>query len=101
MHAAERQRFTRGRLISCVEQVGMRVERCSYANSLLMPIALFKFRVWEPLTGAEPASGVLPVAPWLDRTLHAALQVESRCLGLNMNLPIGQSLLLVARREGR
>lgn len=101
MHAAERQRFTRGRLIQAAQQAGFQVLRTTYANSLLMPVALFKFRVWEPLTGAQPASGVLPVAPWLDRSLHAALQLEARAVGLNMNLPIGQSLLLVARRAAR
>ena len=101
MHAAERQRFTRRRLIQAAQEAGFHVLRTSYANSLLMPVALFKFRVWEPLTNAEPESGVLPVSPWLDKTLHAALALESRCIGLNMNLPIGQSLILVARRAAR
>ena len=101
MHAAERQRFTRGRLIQAAEEAGFAVLRTSYANSLLMPVALLKFRVWEPLFDSEPESGVLPVSPWLDKTLHAALALESRCIGLNMNLPIGQSLVLVGRRRDR
>ena len=46
--------------------------RCSYANSLLMPVALAKFRLWEPLMRKAPASGVQPVAPWLDRILLRA-----------------------------
>ena len=29
---------------------GTRVLRCTYANSLLLPVALMKFRLWEPLT---------------------------------------------------
>lgn len=98
MHAAERQRFTKARLIRCVEQAGLRVLRCSYANSLLMPVALFKFRVWEPLTNAPPASGVTPVAPWLDRLLNGALQTEAALVGAGVNLPLGQSLVLVARK---
>jgi len=46
---------------------GVRVLRCSYVNSLLLPVALVKFRVWEPLLRKPPASGVEPVAPWLDK----------------------------------
>ena len=34
---------------------GIRVLRCTYVNSLLLPVALSKFRVWEPLTA--PAAG--------------------------------------------
>jgi ubiquinone/menaquinone biosynthesis C-methylase UbiE len=97
-HAAERQRFTRSRLLRSVEAAGLRPLRSTYANSLLLPIALFKFRVWEPLTNAPPASGVTPVAPWLDRLLNTALETEARLIGAGLNLPLGQSLLLVARR---
>ena len=73
----ERQRFTRARLTALCESAGIRVLRCTYANSLLMPVALAKFRVWEPLTRQAPASGVEPVAPWLDRILYGALAAGS------------------------
>jgi len=97
-HAAERQRFTRARLKKAVAAAGLETLRCTYANSLLMPIALFKFRVWEPLTNAPPSSGVLPVAPWLDGTLHAALAAEAQLIGAGLGLPLGQSLVLAARK---
>src|SRR5437667_70849 len=82
----ERQRFTRGRLMALFAGAGIRVLRCSYANSLLMPVALAKFRLWEPLTGTPAASGVQPVAPWLDDLLHVALAAEARWLGAGYNL---------------
>jgi SAM-dependent methyltransferase len=96
--AHERQRFTRARLRALAQQAGLRVLRCSYANALLAPIALAKFRVWEPLTGQAPASGVVPVSGWLDRALHAPLAAESKWLGGGRNLPFGQSLILIADR---
>ena len=34
---------------------GIRVLRCTYANSLLLPVALAKFRLWEPLMRQAPA----------------------------------------------
>jgi SAM-dependent methyltransferase len=98
MHASERQRFTQSRLISSAQEAGLKVLRCTYANSLLMPVALFKFRVWEPLTNAAPSSGVMPVAPWLDRCLYSALAIESKAVAAGLRFPLGQSLLMVARK---
>lgn len=97
--AMERQRFTRSRLIQLAEKTGFRVLRCTYANSLLLPVALLKFRVVEPLFGGEPESGVQPVAPWLDALLHAPLKAESKILPAGVNLPLGQSLILLAERR--
>jgi SAM-dependent methyltransferase len=96
--AGERQRFTRRRLIRAFEDAGVRVLRCTYANTLLLPVALAKFRLWEPLLRRPPASGVEPVAPWLDRVLYIPLAVESAWLGAGGRLPLGQSLVLIGEK---
>lgn len=93
----ERQRFTRARLRRAVEQRGFRVLRCTYANALLVPVALARFRIWEPLLRKPPSSGTQPVAPWLDRLLYSALALEARWIGAGLNFPAGQSLILVAK----
>jgi len=97
--AFERQRFTRRRLMELFAGSGIRVLRCSYLNTLLMPIALLKFRVWEPLLRKAPESGVQAVAPWLDRLLFAPLAVEAAYLGAGKDLPAGQSLLLIGEKK--
>ncbi|MCA2971636.1 MAG: class I SAM-dependent methyltransferase [Acidobacteriaceae bacterium] len=97
--AHERQRFTKSRLLDLAERNGFRPLRCTYANSLLLPVALLKFRVVEPLFGGEPSSGVEPVAPWLDRLLYAPLAAEAAMISRGLNLPIGQSLILLAERR--
>jgi SAM-dependent methyltransferase len=94
----ERQRFTRRRLAAAVEAHGLEVLRMTYANSLLMPVALVRFRIWEPLMGSEPASGTAPVAKWLDRLLYLPLAIESWWLGLGRNFPAGQSLIVIAAK---
>lgn len=97
--ALERQRFTRRRLIQLAETTGFKVLRCTYANSLLLPVALLKFRLLEPLLGRQPESGVQPVPPWLDNLLYAPLKAESKLLPAGVNLPLGQSLILLAERR--
>lgn len=96
--AHERQRFTRSRLVKLLRDHQFKVLRCTYANSLLLPVAFAKFRIWEPLTGADPASGVTPVAGWLDRALSIPLSIEARWIGLGANLPAGQSLIVIAEK---
>jgi SAM-dependent methyltransferase len=98
--AYERQRFTRRRLTELFESAGLRVLRCTYANALLMPVALAKFRAWEPLLSAPASTGLEPVAPWLDRLLYAPLAVEAAWIGAGGNFPVGQSLLLVGEKSG-
>jgi len=97
--AHERQRFTKSRLLALAERHGFRTLRCTYANSLLLPVALFKFRVVEPLLGGQASSGVEPVAPWLDRLLYAPLAAEAALLAGGVNLPLGQSLILLAEKS--
>jgi SAM-dependent methyltransferase len=96
--AHERQRFTRSRLIRTAQAQGLRVLRCTYANSLLAPVAFAKFRIVEPLTRSAPQSGVGHVSPWLDRLLYAPLDLESKWIGSGRDFPLGQSLILLAER---
>jgi SAM-dependent methyltransferase len=96
--AHERQRFTRQRLMGLFAGAGIRVLDCTYVNSLLLPAALLKFRVWEPLTNQPPDSGVHLVAPWLDSLLYAPLAMEAAWVGGGRNFPIGQSLVLIGER---
>lgn len=96
--AFERQRFTRSRLLDMVTSSGIRVTRCTYANSLLLPVALAKFRLVEPLLPGPATSGVEPVAGWLDRTLYAPLALEAKWIARGRNFPLGQSLLLIGEK---
>jgi SAM-dependent methyltransferase len=96
--AFERQRFTRRRLMDLVSGAGVRVLRCTYANSLLVPVALAKFRIWEPLMRRPASSGVTPMAPWLDHALYAPLALETAWIGAGHGLPVGQSLILIGEK---
>ena len=94
----EFQRFRRRQLTRAVAAVGLRVLRCTYANCLLVPIALVKFRIWEPLLRKPVASGIEDLAPWMDRLLYTPLALESRWLGAGGSLPVGQSVILFGEK---
>jgi len=94
----ERQRFTPGRLRNLAAGAGLKIERLTFANCLLSLLALAKFRIWEPLIRARPASGLKPLPAPIDRLFYAALHLESLLIGAGWRLPFGQSLYLVARK---
>ena len=96
--AHEVQRFTRKRLEASVTRAGVRVLRCTYANALLMPVSFTKFRIVEPLLRQPAASGVEPVAPWLDRALYRALRAEAAWIGAGHDFAAGQSLVLIGEK---
>jgi SAM-dependent methyltransferase len=96
--ALERQRFTRRRLTRLFEDAGFRIVRCTYLNSLLMPVALAKFRLWEPLQPGPASTGVEQVAPWMNRLLGIPLSIEAAWIGCGGSFPAGQSLLLVGEK---
>ncbi|MGA7238354.1 MAG: methyltransferase domain-containing protein [Bryobacteraceae bacterium] len=94
----ERQRYTRPQLRRLVEDAGFRILRATYANTLLSPIALLKFRLVEPLQSKRAESGIQPEPQWLDRALYGALAAEAAWLRAGFRLPFGQSLLLIGER---
>ncbi len=94
----EQQRLSRRRLVTVIHKAGIRVLRCTYANTLLLPVALAKFRIWEPLAGGPPRSGVHPLPGWIDELLYGCLKAESSWLGQGWNLPAGQSLILIGEK---
>jgi hypothetical protein len=94
----ERQRYTRPQLRGLVEEAGFRVLRATYANTLLSPVALLKFRLVEPLQSKHAESGIQPEPWWLDRALYSLLAAEAAWLRAGFGLPFGQSLLLIGER---
>jgi len=94
----EHQRYSARQLRRLAEQANMRLKRMTYANCLLSPVALVKFRIWEPLTRAQPRSGLRPL-PWgIEGLARWALHLEAEWIRRGRNLPAGLSLLLLAEK---
>ncbi len=96
--AHERQRFTRPRIVEAVGGAGFEVLDSSYANSLLLPVAWFKFRIWEELTQQEAQSGVEVPNALLNHMLTCPLAFESFWLRRGGRFALGQSILVLATK---
>jgi 2-polyprenyl-3-methyl-5-hydroxy-6-metoxy-1,4-benzoquinol methylase len=95
----EQQRFTRARLLRIIRAAGLEVLRSTYVNSLLLPAAVAKFRIWEPLTRQAPSTGVTMPTPLLNRLLYAPLALEAKAVAAGLNFPLGQTVIVVARKR--
>jgi SAM-dependent methyltransferase len=95
----EVRRYTPKRLKAVLVEAGFVVERMTFANMATFPMAL-AVRLFERITGrADTASDAdlqVPARP-VNAVLNAALALENRILRV-VNLPIGSSLLCVARK---
>jgi SAM-dependent methyltransferase len=96
-----RRRYRRTRLVAAVAAAGLAVERLSYVNCLLFPVALgtrLAKRGVAALRGARaPRAEIYDLPAWANRGLRALLGAE-RALLRRVDLPVGVSLLCLARK---
>ncbi len=92
------RRFTTTDLSRSLRETGFAVERLTYANTILFPLALAK-RLLEPLLppGDPGRSDIAPNPAWLDDTLAAVLGAEAAWLR-RRNLPLGLSVVALGRK---
>jgi SAM-dependent methyltransferase len=90
-----RHRYTRREVASLLEGAGLRVERATYANTLLLPLLAAR-RGLDHLTGRRGSDvGFLP-AP-LERAFRSALRLEALFLRRG-SLPVGASVFALGRK---
>ncbi|MBA3514591.1 MAG: methyltransferase domain-containing protein [Pyrinomonadaceae bacterium] len=85
-----------------LEQAGFRVLRATYANSLLLPLAVFRRLVMKRLGLADKGSDVKPLgSKWqrLDTAMKAALRTEALWMDrTGLKIPAGLSAICVAEK---
>lgn len=98
------RRYRRAQLRALVERHGLLIERVSYVNLLVFPAAatvrLLKRLVGWPPAGRPPRPEIYDLPAWLNARLTDVLRVE-RAAMRHVNLPVGVSLLCLARKAGR
>jgi hypothetical protein len=98
----EVRRSTRRRLRGVLTRAGFDVTRLTYTNATLFPLILAVRSAQRLLGLATPEEAgtdvVVPPAP-VNAVLKGLLGLEARALRV-IDMPIGSSLLCVARRPG-
>jgi SAM-dependent methyltransferase len=94
------RRYRAGTLRALAGRVGVRIERLTYFNSLLLPAAA-AVRLAERARRRVPerTSHLALTPPSLNSALELPLRVEAALLRAGARLPAGLSLLAVLRRE--
>jgi SAM-dependent methyltransferase len=97
----EVRRYTTRRLRGTLERLGFEVVRITYTNAVLFPIlaTLRLLQRFRGLPSPEQASGdfFLPPAP-INALLAGALAAEARVVAAGIAMPVGSSVLCLARR---
>ena len=94
-----KRRYTRGSLRRLVELAGFTVEHLSFFNCLLFPVAWVR-RIAARATGSGKADDLEIPPRFLNAALHSVFLAERRILP-HASLPVGLSLLCLARKGGR
>jgi SAM-dependent methyltransferase len=98
---SEVRRYTRESLRLKLERAGFRVDRVTYTNATLFPVTA-AVRALQRLRGVKPDGGrrgdfYVPPAP-VNALFAGALAFESKLIGAGINMPIGSSVLCLARK---
>ncbi|HSE23328.1 MAG TPA: hypothetical protein VLB68_16795, partial [Pyrinomonadaceae bacterium] len=97
------RRYSLRELVGLLTSVGFSVLLATYANSLLLPVAVLRRLVLKRVGLADPGSDVKPLDQklrWLNGTLCSALNVEAKWLRASRRLPTGLSAICVAQKPG-
>ena len=97
----EVRRYTKGDLRKKLDQTGFHVRRLTYTNASLFPItatvrALQRLR-GEKAGAANKGDFYVPPAP-INALFSGALAVEARLIAAGIDMPVGSSLLCLARK---
>ncbi|NJP07867.1 MAG: class I SAM-dependent methyltransferase [Chloroflexaceae bacterium] len=95
-----RRRYTARQVQQLLHETGYVIERCSYVNSLLFPLALVQRLLERVLPAVEQAESDLTLPPAsVNRMLRLPLALEAQWLRLGQRFPYGLSVLCLARTD--
>ncbi len=96
------RRYTLGELRGKLERAGFKIKRATYANSVLLPVAVVRRLLLKRLGLAASGSDVKPLPPqlqWLNAGLERVLRAEATWLQRSsLNLPCGLSAICVVEK---
>jgi SAM-dependent methyltransferase len=89
------RRYTRREVKQKLVAVGFKVNFCTHWNTLLLPLIILKRKV---MAAPKEGSDVKTYSPLLEWFCGILLSIERAALSLGIRLPLGSSVLAVARK---
>ena len=97
-HAHHVRRYTRDELVDKVREAGFQILKVTSFVTLLLPLMMLsRMRKTDPAHPTDPFRE-FQIPRWLDQILYAAMSLDVALVKLGITLPVGGSLLLVARK---
>jgi SAM-dependent methyltransferase len=94
------RRYPRDELVGKVREAGFEVVQVTSFVTLLLPLMMLsRRRRPDPAATTDPFRE-FRMPRWMNRLLYMGMQLDLAAIRLGLSLPIGGSLLLVARKEG-
>jgi SAM-dependent methyltransferase len=94
-----RRRYTAGPVRALLRSSGFVVERCSYINTVLFPLAVAQQLAERALpTFAPHGSNLVPPTAMLNEALRWPLAAEAAWIARGRSLPFGLSIICLARK---
>jgi SAM-dependent methyltransferase len=94
-----RRRYTAGHVRGLLQAGGFTIERCSYVNTVLFPLAVAQQLAERALPSFAPhGSNLLPPSAALNEALRWPLAAEAAWIASGRSFPFGLSIVCLARR---
>jgi SAM-dependent methyltransferase len=94
-----RRRYNRKQVTAYLAELGMKVERATYLNTVLFPPAALVRLMNRGKTHQEVHSDLTPPSPKINQLLAQTMSLEAQVLRhTSWNLPMGLSVMTVARK---
>jgi SAM-dependent methyltransferase len=97
-----KRRYTGKDLKEKLEEAGFKIERITYRNTILFPIAVTK-RIIEkifPIDSENVESDLKPLPNLVNKLFSHLLFFENKLITFGVNFPFGLSIYCVARKKG-
>lgn len=101
-YACHERRYDAASLHRKIRSAGFQIIRStSFVTSLLPAMALSRYLQKKSPLGVFDAASELKISPFLNAALYQLLRLEFRAIQLGLDLPVGGSRLVVAKKIGR
>lgn len=96
-HVHTRERYGKGELLEKLKIPGFKIEKISFINLVLLPLAAIRYLFERLNPDREASSGVEKTLPFVNAVLIFILSLEARLI-TKLNFPFGLGLVAVCRK---